>query len=54
MSSSGKDSNKRIRSYLHNEFQHNKYLSIQDYKKMTKQVLDLRNLEHSYLNESLT
>ena len=51
--SSGRKSNARIKNYLHNEFAHNKFLSINDYKAMTKQVQELRDLESAYLSESL-
>lgn len=44
-------SRKRIKSYLNKEYSKNKFLSIQDYKKMTAQVIKLRNLEHSYIKE---
>ena len=53
-SSAGQRSQKKIRTYLHNEFNQNRYLSVQDYKVMTQQVINLRNIENQYLSESLT
>jgi len=48
---STRKSRKRIKSYLHKEYATNKFLSVNDYKEMTKQVMELRSLEHSYINE---
>ena len=50
----GKGSVKRIKTYLHKEMNSNKYLSIDDYKLMNKQVKELKELESAYMNQSLT
>ena len=49
-----KSQQRSIKSYLYNEIAHNKHLSINDYKTMTKQVMELQNIENAYLSESLT
>ena len=53
-SSAGHRSAKKIKTYLHHEFSQNRFLSVQDYKVMTQQVVQLRNIEQQYLSESLT
>lgn len=44
----------KIKTYLKKEINLNRFVSVNDYKNMTKQVKDLRNLESAYLSESLT
>ena len=48
-----KCSSRQIKSYLKKEFSSNKLLSVQDYKQMTQQVVQLRKLENAYLQQDL-
>ena len=36
---------------MHKEYASNKFLSVNDYKAMTKQVMELRGFEQAYLDE---
>ena len=44
----------KVKTYLRREVVSNKFLSINDYKAMTKQVQDLHEMEQSYLAKDLT
>ena len=47
-------SDTKVKTYLKMEMVSNKFLSINDYKAMTKQVQELQDLEKTYLDENLT
>ena len=47
-------SDTKVKTYLKREMVSNKFLSINDYKAMTKQVQELQDLEKTYLDENLT